>query len=83
MSVSIAASPATIVKGNPATLTVTAANATQVVISDNQDSTTYTLTGSGEPAAGQPDGNHDLHGDGHQWKRHRDSDGYRDGQCRG
>jgi len=47
MTVSITAAPNTIVKGNSATLTVTAANATQVVISDNIDSTTDTLPGTG------------------------------------
>jgi hypothetical protein len=47
MSVSIAAAPNTIVAGNPTTLTVTAANATQVVISNNIDSTTDTLAGTG------------------------------------
>jgi phospholipase C len=46
-TVTIAANPATIVQGNSSILTVTAGNATQVVISDNIDSTTYTL-----PAAG-------------------------------
>ncbi len=47
MSVSIAAAPATIVNGSSTTLTSTAANATQVVISDNVDSTTYTLAATG------------------------------------
>jgi len=47
MTVSITAAPNTIVKGNSTTLTVTAANATQVVISDNVDGTTDTLPGTG------------------------------------
>ena len=51
LSVSVTASPTTIVKGNPTNLSVTAANASQVVISDNIDSTTYTLSGSGTQAA--------------------------------
>ena len=47
MTVSITAAPNTITTGNSTTLTVTAANATQVVISDNIDSTTDTLPGIG------------------------------------
>jgi phospholipase C len=54
MSVSIAAAPATIVNGNSSTLTSTAANATQVVISDNVDSTTYTLAATGGTQAVSP-----------------------------
>ena len=46
-TVTIAANPSTIVQGSSSTLTVTASNATQVVISDNIDSSTYTLTASG------------------------------------
>ena len=46
-TVTIAASPATVTQGSSATLTVIATNATQVLISDNIDSKTYTLAGSG------------------------------------
>ena len=54
MSVSITAVPNTIVVGNPTTLSVTAANATQVVISDNIDSTTDTLPGTGGTYSPKP-----------------------------
>jgi len=54
MSVSIMAAPPTIVKGNATTLTVTAANATQIVISDSVDSTTYPLAGTGGTQAVSP-----------------------------
>jgi phospholipase C len=47
MSVSITAAPPTIGKGSPTTLTVTAVNATQVVITDSVDSTTYPLAATG------------------------------------
>jgi phospholipase C len=47
IKVSITAAPTTIGKGNATTLTVIAANATQVVISDNVDSTIYHLAGTG------------------------------------
>jgi phospholipase C len=46
-TVTIAANPATIALGSSSTLSVTATNATQVVISDNMDNTTYQLPGSG------------------------------------
>jgi phospholipase C len=46
-TVTIAANPATIALGSSSTLNVTAANATQVVISDNIDSTQYTLPPAG------------------------------------
>jgi hypothetical protein len=46
-TVSISANPTSITAGQSSTLTVTAANATQVVITDNEDSKTYPL-----PAAG-------------------------------
>jgi phospholipase C len=46
-TVTIAANPSTIVQGSSSTLTVTASNATQVVISDNIDSSTFTLAASG------------------------------------
>jgi len=46
-TVAIVANPATIVQGSSSTLDVTASNATQVVISDNIDSTTYTLAATG------------------------------------
>ena len=54
MSVSITAAPNTIVAGSPTTLTVTAANATQVVISNNIDSTTDTLAGTGGTYSPKP-----------------------------
>jgi phospholipase C len=52
-TVTITANPATIVQGNVSTLSVTATNANQVVISDNIDSTTYTLspTGGSQPVS--------------------------------
>ncbi len=46
-TVTITANPTTIVQGSSSTLTVSATNATQVVISDNVDSTKYTLAGTG------------------------------------
>ena len=46
-TVSISASPSSIAKGQTSTLTVTAANATGVTITDNVDSTTYTLGATG------------------------------------
>src|SRR5260370_33514427 len=46
-TVAIAASPTTVTTGNASTLTVAATNATQVVISDNIDSTTFNLPGTG------------------------------------
>src|SRR5580704_5892984 len=46
-TVKITANPGTVPTGTPSMLTVTASNATQVVISDNIDSTTFTLTGNG------------------------------------
>ena len=46
-TVAIVASPTSIAQGSSSTLTVTATNATQVVISDNVDSSTFTLAGSG------------------------------------
>jgi phospholipase C len=46
-TVTIVASPISITAGGSSTLTVTASNATEVVISDNLDSTTYLLGGSG------------------------------------
>jgi phospholipase C len=46
-AITMVASPATIQQGKSSTLTVTAGNATQVVITDNIDSNTYTLTSSG------------------------------------
>jgi phospholipase C len=46
-TVTIAASPASVTNGSASTLTVTASNATQVVISNDVDSTTFTLPGTG------------------------------------
>jgi phospholipase C len=46
-TVTMTANPVQVAQGSSSTLTVTAANATQVVISDNVDSTTYTLPGTG------------------------------------
>ena len=46
-SVTITANPATITQGSSSTLTIAATNAAQVVISDNHDSTTYTLAAIG------------------------------------
>jgi len=46
-TVTMVASPTAIAAGGAATLTVTAGNATQVVISNNVDTTTFTLPGSG------------------------------------
>jgi hypothetical protein len=46
-TVTITASPASISMGQSSMLTVTAANATQVAITDNVDSTTYSLSASG------------------------------------
>lgn len=46
-TVAIVANPVAITQGGSSTLTVTASNATQVVISDNVDSTTYALSGTG------------------------------------
>jgi phospholipase C len=46
-TVAIVANPAGITQGGSSMLTVTASNTTQVVISDNVDSTTYTLAGTG------------------------------------
>jgi phospholipase C len=54
VSVSVSASPTAIVKGQSTTLTVTAANASQVVISDNTDSNTYALSGTGGTQAANP-----------------------------
>ena len=53
-TVTISAAPATIAAGSSATLTVAATNATQVVITDNVDSTTYTLPGTGGTQAVTP-----------------------------
>jgi len=46
-AVTINSTPTSITQGTSSTLTVTASNATQVVISNNVDSTTYTLPGAG------------------------------------
>jgi phospholipase C len=46
-TVTMVASPTSIIQGSSSTLTVTAANATQIVISDNIDSSTFTLGGTG------------------------------------
>jgi phospholipase C len=46
-TVTITANPTSITQGGSSTLTVTASNATQVVISDNVDSTKYMLAGTG------------------------------------
>jgi len=46
-NVAITANPTLVTQGNSSTLTVTATNATQVVISDSTDSTTYTLAATG------------------------------------
>lgn len=43
----MSANPAAIAKGSSSVLTVTATNATQVVITDNIDSNSYTLSGTG------------------------------------
>ena len=53
----MAANPTTVTMGTASTLTVTASNATQVVISDNIDSTTFTLPGSGGTQAVSPTAN--------------------------
>src|SRR6202166_889855 len=53
-TVAIVANPAAITQGGSSKLTVTASNATQVVISDNVDSTTYTLSGTGGTQAVSP-----------------------------
>ena len=53
-TVSISASPTTVMQGSSSTLTVVATNATQVVISDNVDSTTFTLAGTGGTQAVTP-----------------------------
>jgi phospholipase C len=53
-TVTISASPATVTAGNASTLTVAATNAMQVVITDNVDSNTYTLPGSGGAQAVTP-----------------------------
>jgi phospholipase C len=45
--VTLAANPAAVAPGTPVTLSVTASNATQVVISNNIDSTSYTLAATG------------------------------------
>lgn len=46
-NVAITATPTSVTQGNSSTLTVTAANATQVVISDSADINTYTLAATG------------------------------------
>src|SRR3984957_19801721 len=46
-TVSVVANPATITQGNSSMLAVTATNATQVVISDNSDSSSFTLAVAG------------------------------------
>jgi phospholipase C len=53
-TVTIGASPASIPVGSSSTLTVTATNATQVVITDNIDSNKYTLAGTGGKQAVAP-----------------------------
>jgi phospholipase C len=53
-TVTIVANPTSIAAGGSSTLTVTASNATQVVISDNLDSKTYTLAGTGGTQAVTP-----------------------------
>ena len=53
-TVTMAANPATIVQGSSTTLTITASNATQVVISDNSDSLTFTLAATGGAQAVTP-----------------------------
>jgi phospholipase C len=53
-TVTVVASPTSISQGSSSTLTVTATNATQVIISDDIDSTTYTLPGSGGTQAVTP-----------------------------
>jgi phospholipase C len=53
-TVSLAANPNTVTAGTPATLTVTASNATQVVISDDTDNTTFMLAGTGGTQAVTP-----------------------------
>jgi len=54
VSVSVTASPTTVVSGNSTTLTVTAVNAAQVVITDNVDSVTNTLPGTGGTYSPKP-----------------------------
>jgi hypothetical protein len=56
-SVAIVANPTTIPQGSSSTLTVTASNATQVVLSDNSDSNTFTLAVSGETQKVTPTSN--------------------------
>ena len=63
----------TVTSGGTSTLTVTASNATQVVISDNLDSTTYTLAPTGGTQVVTPDCDDDLYGDCHWRWRHGDS----------
>jgi phospholipase C len=53
-TVTISATPTTINQGQASTLTVAATNATQVVISNNVDSTTVTLPGTGGTTTVKP-----------------------------
>ena len=53
-TVTIVASPTTVTSGGSSTLTVTASNSTQVVISDNLDTTTFTLGATGGTQAVTP-----------------------------
>ncbi len=54
VTVTMTAAPAIIVAGGSSTLTVTAANASKVVISDNVDSNTYALPAAGGTQAVSP-----------------------------
>ena len=53
-TVTLVANPTTVTSGSSSTLTATASNATQVVISDNLDTTTYTLGATGGTQAVTP-----------------------------
>jgi phospholipase C len=53
-TVAISAAPTSIAQGSPSTLTVSATNATQVVITDTSDSTTFTLAATGGTQAVTP-----------------------------
>src|ERR1700730_12083976 len=56
-TVAIVANPSAITQGSSSTLSVTASNATQVVVSDTTDSNTFTLAGSGRKKKVTPTSN--------------------------
>ena len=75
-TVTIVANPTTVTSGGSSTLTVTANNSTQVVISDNLDTTTYHARRNRRDTSGHSDGHHHVHRDSDWRRRNGDRAGY-------